>query len=40
MSGHMPLLMYAVYVVVGASVNYIAAFCMDRIGRRPLFREF
>ena len=40
MSGHMPLLMYALYVVVGASVNYIAAFCMDPLGRRPLFRKF
>jgi MFS family permease len=37
MSGHMPLLMYAIYVVVGASVNIIAAFIMDRVGRRPLF---
>ncbi|CAK7228951.1 hypothetical protein SCUCBS95973_007056 [Sporothrix curviconia] len=36
MSGSMPLLMYAVYVVVGASVNIIAAFIMDRVGRRPL----
>lgn len=37
MSGSMPLLMYAVYVVVGASVNVVAAFVMDRIGRRRLF---
>lgn len=36
MSGSMPLLMYAVYVVVGASVNVVAALIMDRVGRRPL----
>lgn len=29
--------MYAIYVVVGSTVNYIAAFCMDPVGRRPLF---
>lgn len=37
MTGSLPLLMYAVYVVVGASVNIIAAFIMDKVGRRPLF---
>ena len=37
MTGSMPLLMYALYVVVGASVNIIAAFIMDKVGRRPLF---
>lgn len=37
MTGSLPLLMYAIYVVVGASVNIIAAFIMDKVGRRPLF---
>ena len=36
----MPLLMYAIYVVVGASVNIVAAFIMDRVGRRPLFCKY
>ncbi|CAK7244215.1 MAG: hypothetical protein STHCBS139747_005750 [Sporothrix thermara] len=36
MSGSMPLLMYAVYVAVGAAVNILAALVMDRVGRRPL----
>ncbi|OAL29224.1 hypothetical protein AYO22_02118 [Fonsecaea multimorphosa] len=40
LKGVMPLLIYAVYTIVGTTAAFVACFTMDKFGRRKLFREF
>ncbi|OAL30531.1 hypothetical protein AYO20_08750 [Fonsecaea nubica] len=37
MTGSMPLLMYALYIVVGLFFNIVSSLIMDKVGRRKLF---
>lgn len=39
LTGSMPLLIYAVYVVIAVSVNFLNAAIIDRVGRRRLIRK-
>jgi len=38
LTGSMPLLIYAIYVVVAVSFNFVNAVCIDKVGRRKLLR--
>lgn len=40
MTGSMPLLIYAIYVVIAVSMNFVNVVIVDKVGRRILMREF
>lgn len=40
LKGSMPLLIYAVYVVVAISMNFVNAVLLDKVGRKKLLREY
>lgn len=39
LEGSMPLLIYAVYILVACMGNWLGTYLSDKIGRRPLFRK-
>lgn len=40
LTGSMPLLIYAVYILVACMGNWLGTYLSDKIGRRPLVREY
>jgi cyanate permease len=40
MTGAMPLLMYAIYVVIAVTFNFVNAAIIDLVGRRKMLRKF